>query len=291
MAITFSCPHCGATTDAGEQFAGQTGPCRNCGQKVTVPMPAGMAPAPSKSSSGSLIIVAVLAVFVGLFLCGGLLVALLLPAVQAAREAARRMQCSNNLKQISLALHNYHDANGSFPPAFTVDENGKPLHSWRTLLLPYLDQQAVYSQIDLSEPWNSSKNQAFNNTMIPTYHCPSEPNMTNCSYVAIVGPKSVFQGANTIKLQDITDGTSNTIMIVEVKGNGHNWMEPVDLDVTQMKYAINGGSTEVGSMHPGGANVSLADGSVRFFSQATDGRLVESMTTINGGEPVHLPNY
>lgn len=289
MAISFSCPKCGASTNVDDKFAGQTGPCRNCGQKVTIPVPGHMAAAPPTSAGGSVILVVVVIVILGFFVCGGLGVALLLPAVQAARESARRMQCSNNLKQIALALHNYHDVNGSFPPAYTVDANGKPLHSWRTLILPYIGQEGLYRQIDLDEPWDSPKNQAFNKIQLPNYHCASDPNAVDCSYVAIVGPNSVFQGPTATQIPMITDGTSNTIMIVEVRGNHKSWMEPADLDATTMQYKVNAGSTDPGSFHPGGMNASYADGSVRFLSQSMDPAVFRAMTTINGNEVVPMP--
>lgn len=289
MAISFTCPRCGTTTEVGEQFAGQTGPCRTCGEKVTVPWPKGMAPIPPKSSGGNVVLVIVLISMIGLFVCGGGMVALLLPAVQAAREAARRTQCSNNLKQIALALHNYHDVYKSFPPAYTVDANGEPLHSWRTLLLPFLDQQNLYRQIDLNEPWNSPKNQAFNNMIVATYRCPTDPLNPKCSYMGIVGKNTLFQVSNPVSIAKIIDGTSNTIMVVEVSGGSHSWMEPVDLDAAKLKFAINGGPEEPGSHHPGGMNASMADGSVRFISQTIDKKTLESLITIDGGEVVQLP--
>src|SRR6476469_182788 len=83
----------------------------------------------------------------------GVLVALLLPAVQAAREAARRMQCSNHLKQIGLALQNYHDTFGSLPPAYLADSQGKPIHSWRVLILPFLENTTLYDRYSFDEPW------------------------------------------------------------------------------------------------------------------------------------------
>ncbi len=78
--------------------------------------------------------------------------ALMIPAVSEGHKAARRMQCSNNLKQIGLAFHNYHSAYGSLPPAYTVDADGNRLHSWRTLILPFIDQSALVQQIDLNKP-------------------------------------------------------------------------------------------------------------------------------------------
>ena len=89
-----------------------------------------------------------------------ILIALLLPATRSARPAARRTQCKNHLKQIGLALHNYHDAYGSFPPAFTTDADGRPLHSWRTLILPFGEHRTLYDTIDLSKPWDHPDNNA-----------------------------------------------------------------------------------------------------------------------------------
>ena len=82
------------------------------------------------------------------------LIALMLPAMRSAREPARRTQCRYNLKQIGLALHEYEQAFGVLPPAYTVDAEGKRLQSWRVLILPYLDQAALYKLIDLTKPWD-----------------------------------------------------------------------------------------------------------------------------------------
>src|SRR5262245_21426383 len=90
----------------------------------------------------------------------GLLDACLMPQPRMAREAARRMQCNNHLRQIAIALQNYHDAYQCLPPAYTVDAAGKPLHSWRTLILPFMEGKAVYDKIDLSKPWDDPVNKA-----------------------------------------------------------------------------------------------------------------------------------
>jgi hypothetical protein len=255
------------------------------------PMPAGMVqpPSGSTSSSAAVIVAVVIAGGFAVLMCGGILVALLLPAVQAAREAARRMQCSNNLKQIALALHNYHDTYGSMPPAYTVDANGKPLHSWRTLILPFLEQSAVYSQIDLEEPWDSPKNQAFNNVVVQAYQCPSNPVGPGCAYFAIVGPNTMFPGDKSVKLQEILDGTSNTLMVVEVSGLASTWMEPTDLDVNRMQFLPNQSPGDPSSRHPGGFQAALGDGSVRFISNTIDTNTFRNMTSINDGQTVVIP--
>src|SRR6202789_1676353 len=102
------------------------------------------------------------------------LIALLLPAVQAAREAARRAQCVNNLKQIGLAMHNYHSANDAFPMPAITDKDGKPLLSRRVAILPYIEKQELYNKFKLEEPWDSPHNKALLKEMPTTYLCPSQ---------------------------------------------------------------------------------------------------------------------
>ncbi len=290
MAIHFRCPHCGRETEVAEQYAGQTGPCAGCGKPVTVPGPAPVAAAAPQRSSATPIVIAVLAgVLVVALVCGGILLALLLPAVQAAREAARRAQCVNNLRQINLALLNYESANGCFPPAYIPDENGKPKHSWRVLVLPYLEQQLLYDQYDMDEPWDSPNNLALASQMPPVFRCPSDPSAdsSTTSYVMIVGPGCISDGSSVSRVQDIQDGASNTILIVEAAGEGVRWSEPRDLDATQISFEVNdrtGGGIRSG--HPRVANAGFVDGSVRGLSSDTDPDVVAALTTIAGGEQV-----
>ncbi len=185
-------------------------------------LPPGYAPQPAKSNTGLIIAIVLCVVALPVLIgCIGIMVGLLLPAVQAGREAARRVQCTNNLKQIGLALHNYTDVHRSLPPAFTVDENGKPLHSWRTLLLPYLEQQALYESIDLSKPWNDPVNAHLATTVVPTYTCPSHASNNGLTlYQAVVDPSGAFTGISSgqnsyLQFRDFTDGISNTLMFIE----------------------------------------------------------------------------
>ncbi|MEM9585890.1 MAG: DUF1559 domain-containing protein [Planctomycetota bacterium] len=214
--------------------------------------------------------------------CGGILLGLLLPAVQSAREAARRMACSNNLKQIGLAFHNYHAAYGSLPPAYTVDETGQPLHSWRTLLLPYMGQQTLYSQIDLSKPWNDPVHYQLSQTVIPEYTCPSVPmNPGMTTYLAVVDSSGVMMGSNSVRFRDISDGTSNTLLVVE--GNPQdavNWMSPAD---TTLSVFVNRQPSQGGG-HPGGGHILMCDAAVQFLSDSADRELREAMVTRDGGD-------
>ena len=292
MPIQFTCPHCGAQTNVADEYAGQTGPCAACGNTVTIPPLSGAithAP-PMKRSTGPVVIIVALVVALGAFLvCGGILAALLLPAVGAAREAARRSMCSNNLKQIGLALHNYHDTYRCFPPAYIPDEDGQPMHSWRVLILPFLEAGALHDAYNFDEPWDSPNNLALANMMPTTYRCPSDTQSgdSETSYTMIVGPETISDGPKATKMAEITDGTSNTILVVEAAGSGINWMDPRDLDAAQISHLVNdpvdGG---VESEHMGGANVLFCDGAVTFLSESIDPELMKAMSTIAGGEAV-----
>jgi hypothetical protein len=222
------------------------------------------------------------------FLVIPILIALLLPAVQQAREAARRTQCRNNLKQIGLALHNYHDTYKAFPPAYTVDAQGKPLHSWRVLILPFLDQQFLYSQIDLDQAWDSPRNAAFQSQMPALYACPSHASSGTSNglthYAAIVGAQCVFQGEKATPIQDITDGTSNTILVGEVSQATISWMSPTDVSFDT--FTGIGDSGGFSSHHMGGVQVLMGDGAVRFINQNLDQPTLKSLFTRAGNETV-----
>jgi len=240
-----------------------------------------------KSSGTSIVLIIAGAGFFGLLICGGILAALLLPAVQQAREAARRSQCKNNLKQIGLALHNYHDVYNSFPPAFVADENGNPMHSWRVLILPFIDEQALYAQYRFDEPWNGPNNSLLLNRMPIVFRCPSHgtPTDTNTAYAAVYGPNSVFQGSSSVAIRQILDGTSNTLAVGEVTAASIPWMQPLDVDVTL--HPSVGDRAGFSSDHIGGCHFLMVDGAVRFVSQSINQGTMKSLTTINGGEAVN----
>ncbi len=211
------------------------------------------------------------------------LIALLLPVVQGDREPRRRPQCRNNLKQIGLALHNYHDKYGELPPAYTVDADGQPLHSWRTLLLPYLDRKDLYDRIDLTIPWNAPENAAVfeNETWL---QCPTAKlSGSETTYLAIVTEFSCLRPVRSLTLSEITDGTANTMCIVEARhSHAVRWMEPNDLD----EAGLLAFDPKTAESHTGGRHILLMDGSVRFLSQTTPHETVQALATATGGETV-----
>lgn len=189
--------------------------------------------------------------------------------------------CVNNMKQIGLALHNYHSAYKCFPPAFIPDEQGRPMHSWRVLILPFLEQKPLYDQYRMDEPWNSPHNSALETLMPDIYQCPSSHILgaATTGYVMAVGPNAFSTGPGARQVGDIADGLSSTIAVVEMEDSGINWMEPLDWDTTS--------SDRPGSYHPHVFNALLADGSVLGVEQDVDPELLKAMTTIDGGEDVN----
>jgi len=216
---------------------------------------------------------------------------LLVPAIAQAREAARRSTCTCNLKQIGIALHNYRDCFGTFPPAFIADEFGRPMHSWRVLLLPYLEGKHVYDQYDFDEPWDGPHNRLLADKMPGIYHCPSddESNPGETSYAAVVGPETAFPGDETVALDSVTDGTHNTLVIVEAAGNGIHWMQPRDVPVSVAKAGINKApGLGICSRHPQVALAVFADGSVHALQEIMAPEMLRALSTRAGGERVDL---
>ncbi len=220
----------------------------------------------------------------GSILMGALLVALLLPSARRSREPSRRSNCKNNLKQIGIALHNYHDEYGMFPPAYTVDAEGNKLHSWRTLILPYMEQVALYNTIDLTKPWDDPANNVVRQTSLPVYHCPSSsglPNHTN--YLAIVGDDLAFPHAKSRTKQEFTDGLGETIFVVDVpEQNMVEWMSPNDAD-EQMYQSFQ---PESKMSHAGVVQILLGDGAVRAVTLTLPSEKRRALMTVGGNEEV-----
>ena len=221
---------------------------------------------------------------------------LLLPLVQQSREAARRTQCKSNLKQIGLALHNYHDVYDTFPPACTFDETGQPLLSWRVLILPYIDASTLYPRFDLSQPWDSEKNLPLLDEMPNLFACPSSTRghvakETSTHYVAVVGEGTAWPGAESSRIRDFKDGTSNTVIVVECDAD-IPWTAPRDLELDEALEILTSRDAESARGHSSGSfffeefygrHVLLADGSVRFLGHGIDRPLWEGLLSIDDG--------
>jgi len=237
------------------------------------------------------------------------LVALLLPAVQQAREAARRTQSKNNLKQLGLALHNFHDTWNHFPqgtiPSKTLKVEER--QSWLVPLLPYLDQAPLYNSMNVnlqdSAKWDDNEEASnvqmamFMNPSSTVAHRVGEPGFTDYAGWAGVGKDAptekckpdkmgIFGYDRVSRIANITDGTSNTVMVSDVLPKTHGpWAQGGKSTIRALtsKPYVNG-EDGIGSPHVGGFHVLMADGSVRFVSQNIDPGILESLATRAGGE-------
>jgi prepilin-type N-terminal cleavage/methylation domain-containing protein len=279
-----------------------------------------------------LVVIAIIAVLIGL----------LLPAVQKVREAASRIQCANNLKQLGLALHNFETTNGGFPPGNYTPSSGLAF-SWATLILPYIEQGNLYQQYNFTVTWSAAANDSGpNQHQIPQFQCPSAPgprvaanNRGILDYSAIneltrpnpyalngVPPSDPTYigvlGDNVYRrITDITDGTSNTLLLAEdagrnqcwemgqLKGSlGENgaWANPGSnitvsgfnpaTGTTPGPIAVNGtNSQNVYSFHVGSAGGLFADGSVQYLSSSTSVDTLIALTTRASGEVVEPNSY
>lgn len=217
----------------------------------------------------------------------GTIVGVLVPSVAKVRGAASRMQSANNLKQIALAIHTYHDSNDHLPRDI-VDKNGKPLLSWRVAILPYLEQAALYEKFKLDEPWDSENNKKWSQTMVKVFVSPdatlpakSEWGLT--SYRGISGPGTAFEAGKKLRFADFTDGLSNTIIAIETD-ELVPWAKPGD-------YPFDADKALPKITPPGKRDVFQAlmgDGAVRAIKTTTPEKTLKAAFTRNGGEAVDL---
>ncbi len=292
-----------------------------------------------------LLVIAIIAVLIGL----------LLPAVQKVREAANRLKCTSNLKNLGLALHQFENTHGKFPPSQItggLPEAGVTVavnHGWGVFMLPYIEQQALAEKYFWNLRFSDPKNQPVATAQLKVVQCPSvEPDrfmtsevwapyggkaactdygptayvhatLLDLGLVDRVGNAQGVMSQNFMtRLRDITDGTSHTILLAEDAGRPKEWRlgrpgrdqaiiggpwagygnqlfvagSPPDGSSTPGPCAINcNNDRQIYSFHPGGANIVLADGSVRFLKAGLDIRILARLVTRAGGEVVSASDY
>jgi hypothetical protein len=209
-------------------------------------------------------------------------VAELVRAVEKVHLAAGRMQSANNLKQMGVALHNYNNAHKHFPANAIYSKDGKALLSWRVEILPYVGEDALYKKFKLNEPWDSPHNKKLI-PLMPKLYKPvkgkaTEPNGT--FYQVFFGKGAMFEGKRGVKPVDVTDGLSNTIMVVEA-GKDVVWTKPDDVPFDADKKL-----PKLGAMFEAGFHALLADGSVRFIARSIEPKTLKALITRAGDEVI-----
>jgi hypothetical protein len=195
------------------------------------------------------------------------------PAIDQFHEIRHRTECKENLLRITVAMLLYEKEHGALPPAYTVDEQGLPLHSWRVLLLPYLGYDELYAQLRLDEPWDSPHNQAFQATDVPVFQCPSAGLVAGMTeYSVVEGETCAVFGSEGQRLDVFGEHSAAMILVVE-RVDPVCWMDPTqELTFAEACLGINrdGVGTGLGSHHTSGMHIGLRSGGIRFISQNID---------------------
>jgi hypothetical protein len=244
-----------------------------------------------------LLLGAIVAVGIGLALTVLMLVVRLIePPMTAAKLAAQQSSCEANLQRIAAALQSYHDQYGCFPPPSIADKNGKPMHSWRVLILPELGYETLYKKYDFSLPWNDPANQMVAQQMPRVFACPGNADsfaQHETQYMVLVGKNTAFPGPDqSTRLSQFKDGPDATILLVETAINGVLWTDPSDLSVDTIKFNINGRTSTgdfvegISSPHGDGAHVVMANGVRHFLHSRSPPDYVRALSTISGDEKV-----
>lgn len=226
-----------------------------------------------------------------IFMVLAVLAILFLPtAVVSSRQASLRTQCVNNLKQIGLAMQNFHDVKKRFPSPMGEDASKPPI-SWRVSVLPYIEQQELYDAYDQNETWNSEENDLISKTAQPNLICPSNLRPERSArgryftdYSIPTGDGTFFGNNESRRMSDATAGTSNTFMAVEACGQDIIWSQPKDISLNELPLGINLPGMKRGqshgmfsSFHIKGFNAVLLDGSASFYNEEMDEEVLREM--------------
>jgi type II secretory pathway pseudopilin PulG len=231
---------------------------------------------------------------------------LLAPAVATARNAAMRNMCLNNLKAIMLALENYRMLHGAYPPAYIAGADGRPMHSWRVLILPYMEHGDLYEEYDFDEPWDGPNNRKLWDRMPEFYACPEAirwrqlggsrgaPSANVASYVAIIGKSTAWPGGQGRGSSEFTDRGEETLMVLEYSGGAQPWTAPVDLSEDEAIDLLASRETR-GHLHTSDSFFRAKCSSMLYLGGFVDARakalwpgmprdVVKAMLTVGGGE-------
>jgi len=222
----------------------------------------------------------------------------LAPWYSKAGPHAHAANCGNNLRQIALAIQCYEQTYGCYPPAYIADGQGQPMHSWRVLILPFLEEKALYAEYRFDEPWNGVHNRQLATRMPPVFRCFADRSgRTMTNYVAVVGPETIWPGSRSALQVEVTDPLSRTLMIVETGPATVPWMEPRDLELARLSLQINsarGGA--ISSRHifepswgwsrPAGAWGVTADGQALWLPNTLKPEVLRALLTKAGSENV-----
>jgi hypothetical protein len=238
-----------------------------------------------------------------LLACVGVLAGMVIMSnLHTVRESHRDLQSLDRLAAIGLALQSYHQAQGAYPPAYLLGKDGKPAHSWRVLLLPYLEYDDLYERYDFNEPWNGPHNRLLANE-IPLEYCSplvtadeydspfdDSPQHAVTPYLAIVGPGTAWPGAKPLTTEDIQHAPNTVIQLIEAANSNVNWMEPRDITYKQAQAGlIVKGKARIQSCHEGHIPALLLSAEVIMLPLNISTDIFRAMLTVSGPNTLERP--
>jgi hypothetical protein len=219
------------------------------------------------------------------------LLAVVTRLVRTGWEKVTDFECAVNLNAIGLALYQYQQAQGAFPPAFVTDSEGRPLFSWRVLVLPYLGRQDVYDRFHLDEPWDSPHNRKLLDAMPSSFACPARQKRVApgrlINVLALVAPGTTLPGSGSVRIEQILDDPDRTLMLVESSQADIPWTAPIDLDPRTGRLTNTHDPGPIGptsDYRSGWINTVAANGVVRSYAPDTLRKSLVPASTIAGGE-------
>lgn len=304
MPFQFTCPYCFKKTLVDDAIAGESGPCASCGKTITVPEPPARLPhaigttdhpplkdhavrTQRRALAWSVQAVGLIAAVTVVF---GLSSYLLWPTFQGLKARRDRVASFNNLQRIAEALNAYAIEHGSYPPPVVSDASGKPLYSWRVLILEQLGEAYLAGKFRHDLAWDAAENvsvlsQCPSVFMSPTVNRTQVASSAN--YALITGTNTLFPSSGPLSPSQVADGRDRTLLVVEVEQAGGEWSQPWDIDIAKLNTKIGfGGIHAIGGNHVGGAAIAFADGTPGWLPEALSPALLRGLISPAGGEQI-----
>jgi type II secretory pathway pseudopilin PulG len=303
MPFEFVCPYCHCKTKVLDRYAGQSGPCVDCGKTVTMPhFNASGVLVPSIASTkkpgysqttrqrGWMPALVGAAVITTLLLIGGLVLAVAWPSVTNGFRRAAQSRDLQNMETIAQALNAYSDRYGTYPPPVVLDANGTPLYSWRVLILPFMGNEGLYKRFELSKPWNSPANQSLLNQMPSEFASSNSPDAAGIyetNYVLLTGPGTLFPPSGPLSR---TQAEKNTILLVETN-NMCSWTQPGDINIGRGLRVGQKPMVDVGGLHQGSFTAITTDEDGLRIPSDVPQAVLDALVTPDGGENVDVSTF
>lgn len=294
MPYLFTCPHCQTRTEVEDEYSGQAGECVVCGREIKLP---DFAPkASARNASGSVkpkrkrSVAWIAAAVMLLLIVGAGVIAIARVGGSAAakvRQGRERLASIRNLEKIAAALNAYAADHGAYPAPAIDGRLGKPLLSWRVLILPYLGEQDLYDQFNVNKSWDEQQNQMLSYQMPVVFRHPNSQGWSfDTVYHLVIGAGTLFPPSGPLGPKQVADGATKTLLLVEGRSSS-TWTEPIDMDAIATGGVINAASgTGLGGITEGGVCVATVDGRGHFLSETTPTMTVNALVTPRGGEPL-----